>query len=511
MSAPSGIKVPDDLKTAFSTAQADASDVRALVFVIQGESFKHITTVKPKGDYKEDTTLLAETLPNPKTPASFAYRLDSKELGKFEWMMVTYVPDDAAVRAKMLQASSRAGLLKALGANNFKHDWFATSTKDLTPAALSAYLKHLASPPPLSAAEAALAEVREAEAAEAKRVALDPEAESRRKRAVVGLAGKFSWGDGVQDALDKVALCSDDGWIVCLEIPTGNTSAISLIRSEACTPSHLASKLPDKSPCYTFYSYPTPAPPPQASIPTHVSSAPISSPRNTFQASQGGVRVVQAGNAPPVEEEKKEDEPDKENDKESVETPDVNDLEIKEAEQEPEKPAAVPDKPVGKGRVIFIYTCPSSSPIKSRMVYSSGVRSVQQDASDKADVEIATKLETSDISDLTESYLKSSLGPAKPSHSSSLPTQKTTSSSLSQAPAFGGAFGRPRPSPSLQPVRSATQVPLPASTGPSTPVSATPGEDEDSKEGIRRAFDAFGPRVGGGGGGFARPRPAGKR
>jgi hypothetical protein len=31
------------------------------------------------------------------------------------------------VRAKMLQASSRAGLLKALGAGNFKHDWFATS------------------------------------------------------------------------------------------------------------------------------------------------------------------------------------------------------------------------------------------------------------------------------------------------------------------------------------------------------------------------------------------------
>lgn len=27
----------------------------------------------------------------------------------------------------MLQASSRAGLLKALGSGNFKHDWFANS------------------------------------------------------------------------------------------------------------------------------------------------------------------------------------------------------------------------------------------------------------------------------------------------------------------------------------------------------------------------------------------------
>lgn len=36
MSAPSGIKVPDDLKSAFSSAVSDASNTRALVFVIEG-------------------------------------------------------------------------------------------------------------------------------------------------------------------------------------------------------------------------------------------------------------------------------------------------------------------------------------------------------------------------------------------------------------------------------------------------------------------------------------------
>ena len=86
----------------------------------------------------------------------------------------------------------------------------------MTPAALTAHLNHIASPPPLSASEAALAEVREAEAAEAKRAALDPEAESRRKKAVEGLGGKFSWGDGVLEALSKCAERSEEGWIVCL-------------------------------------------------------------------------------------------------------------------------------------------------------------------------------------------------------------------------------------------------------------------------------------------------------
>lgn len=77
-------------------------------------------------------------------------------------------------------------------------------------------MNHLSSPPPLTASEAALAEVREAEAIEAKRTALDPENEARRRKAVEGLGGKMAWGEGVQDAMDKVAQRSDDGWIVLL-------------------------------------------------------------------------------------------------------------------------------------------------------------------------------------------------------------------------------------------------------------------------------------------------------
>jgi twinfilin-like protein len=58
--------------------------------------------------------------------------------------------------------------------------------------------------------------VREAEALEAKRTALDPENEARRRKAVVGLGGKMPWAEGVQEAMDKVAQRSDDGWVVCL-------------------------------------------------------------------------------------------------------------------------------------------------------------------------------------------------------------------------------------------------------------------------------------------------------
>lgn len=87
---------------------------------------------------------------------------------------------------------------------------------DLTPSSLTSHLNHISSPPPLSASEAALAEVREAEALEAKRAALDPENEARRRKAVVGLGGKMQWQDGVEEAVKKVSERSDDGWIVTL-------------------------------------------------------------------------------------------------------------------------------------------------------------------------------------------------------------------------------------------------------------------------------------------------------
>ncbi|WVO13962.1 hypothetical protein L204_101587 [Cryptococcus depauperatus] len=488
MSAPSGIKVPDALTSAFSAALANADNMRALVFIIENESFKHLASVEPKGSFTDDISLLPPTLPSQRTPASFAYRLDSKAAGKWEWMMVTFVPDNANVRAKMLQASSRSGLMKALGANNFKHDWFATTVADLTPTALTAHLNHLSSPPPLSASEAALAEVREAEAIEAKRAALDPETQARRQRAVVGLSGKIKMAENVIEALKTVAQRSGDGWIVVLEIPSNDISSIVLLKSETCAPSQLTSQLPPSSPCYVFYSYPTPP-----SNDNGLQSLPTAhaAPRNTFQGSQGGVRVVTASSAPVLEGETESDE--KVEEPESLQVPVGH---VQEAK----------DEAPSKGRVIFIYSCPSKSPVKFRMIYSTNVRGVQQDAADRAGLEITAKLETSDPSELTASHLESSLSSSKSTRSTSLPT--STSSTFSK-PLFGAPtmFGQPRPVP----VRSATQVPLPPSE-PSTPSVEDHKVEGNSKENIRKAFDAFGPRVGaGGGGGFARPRPAGRR
>jgi len=65
---------------------------------------------------------------------------------------------------------------------------------------------------------------------------------------------------------------------------------------------------------------------------------------------------------------------------------------------------------------VFIYSCPSSSPVKHRMLYSSGSTTTYQSAktilsSSTPSIAIASrKVETSDPKELDEAYLRTELG-----------------------------------------------------------------------------------------------------
>lgn len=65
-------------------------------------------------------------------------------------------------------------------------------------------------------------------------------------------------------------------------------------------------------------------------------------------------------------------------------------------------------------RVAFIYSCPSTSPIKARMVYSTGAvvihRQVRELLGEERGFALASrKIETSDPRELTEAFLKEEL------------------------------------------------------------------------------------------------------
>ena len=73
--------------------------------------------------------------------------------------------------------------------------------------------------------------------------------------------------------------------------------------------------------------------------------------------------------------------------------------------------------PSSHSHTVFIYSCPSSSPIKHRMLYSSGAsgvfasaKSIITAASSSASVLASRKIETSDPKELDEAYLRAELG-----------------------------------------------------------------------------------------------------
>ncbi|KAG9305488.1 hypothetical protein G9A89_006458 [Geosiphon pyriformis] len=63
--------------------------------------------------------------------------------------------------------------------------------------------------------------------------------------------------------------------------------------------------------------------------------------------------------------------------------------------------------------IVFIYTCPSTSKIRERMLYSSSRASIISIAEKEASLEIVKKLETNDPKDLNESFLLNELHPKK--------------------------------------------------------------------------------------------------
>ncbi|KAG8953971.1 Twinfilin-1 [Tulasnella sp. 424] len=301
MSAASGISASEELLKDFSDAVTDRN-IRFLKIAIQNEA------LVPQGSWPSKAEDLASDLSQldgilvQDVPAYILARLDTGN----EWLFISYVPDIAKVRDKMLYASSRSALVKALGGQAVKDTLFATSKKDLSPEAYAAHLRHVAAPKPMSAREAELAEIQAAE-----RQSSTAFEGSRARKNHVGAGVGVVWTAEVEDAVKSLA--AGQGANLLIIGIASETEGVKVIETKEVAVDALASALPRAEPSYAFYRW------------------------------------------------------------------------------QPEK-------------IVFIYTCPSSSGVKLRMVYSMGVSSVTQTAQETAGFKIFKKLEASDPSDLDLSF-----------------------------------------------------------------------------------------------------------
>lgn len=124
-------------------------------------------------------------------------------------MAVTFVPNSAPVREKMLFASTRLTLVRELGIERFRETLFATEAAELTAEGWAKHEKHSSQEAPLTEEEAGQAGLREAEAQESGGT-------TARKGHVASKVDAMSTEDGLPEALAELMKDGSDGLLVQL-------------------------------------------------------------------------------------------------------------------------------------------------------------------------------------------------------------------------------------------------------------------------------------------------------
>ena len=306
---------------------------RGLICTITKESLTPLTVLSPAtSSFTDDLTLLTPHL-DPKTALYIILRrYASSETAPF--IAITYVPDSAPVRQKMLFASTRLTLVRELGIERFRETIFATTKEELTPQGFEKHDKHVGLAAPLTEEEQSLGEVKRKEAEEGRGMnerkshvssGVSMPISDEAVQALKGLAREG--GDSLVQLVRLVRACVKGGSLICYKKINIPTETMELASSSATPISELPTTISGTEPRYSFYRY------------THTHNGISSSP------------------------------------------------------------------------ILFIYTCPSGSKIKERMLYAASSRSAVQVAEAEAGLKIEKKIEASSPEDISEESIDGDLHP----------------------------------------------------------------------------------------------------
>ncbi|KAL6457893.1 hypothetical protein MHYP_G00331230 [Metynnis hypsauchen] len=115
---------------------------------------------EPSQSWEKDYDHFLLPLLDPLEPCYILYRLDSQNAQGYEWLFISWSPDQSPVRQKMLYAATRATVKKEFGGGHVKDEIFGNVEDDVC---LQGYLRHVSSssgPAPLTAAEQELQRIK---------------------------------------------------------------------------------------------------------------------------------------------------------------------------------------------------------------------------------------------------------------------------------------------------------------------------------------------------------------
>lgn len=111
-------------------------------------------------DWEKDYKNLVEPLIEENTPCYIFFRMDTKSSVGYEWLLMSYTPDTATIRHKMLYASTKATMKKEFGSPHIKEEYHATSQRETTLFGYKKHKKAMSAPAPLTAREEEMLEIR---------------------------------------------------------------------------------------------------------------------------------------------------------------------------------------------------------------------------------------------------------------------------------------------------------------------------------------------------------------
>lgn len=164
MSHQTGIRSNENLRQFFAKSKEGRIRIFKVVINDRGEElvldvFKEVVHSDWKKDYADTVTKVVEA----KQPCYVFFRLDERTNTGYSWLFISWSPDFAPVKQKMLYAATKSTLKLEFGAGHIKDELFGTSLEDIT---LDGYLKHVMSqhaPAPLTNREEELEILRQGE------------------------------------------------------------------------------------------------------------------------------------------------------------------------------------------------------------------------------------------------------------------------------------------------------------------------------------------------------------
>jgi len=245
MSTQTGIRANDELNKFFAKCRDNETRhrYRMIKVVISNEELTFDLSKEAIGDWKQDwDTLVLRNIDNDE-PCYLFYRLDDKDGEAYRWILISWSPDSASVRNKMLYATTKASLKKEFA--GLYDDLYGNVKEDISLSGYERHLKHEAS----SREDMMTKEEKEREEVRKSETNAEVSVDSKQNH-MSGLA--FPLTDAAIEAIQNFKSSGTDYVQLCIDL---KKEIINVKNQSTCTVKQLPEKVPEDQPRYHLFRF----------------------------------------------------------------------------------------------------------------------------------------------------------------------------------------------------------------------------------------------------------------